>query len=260
MQKRMAHSIFFGDFEKNGQYQGINTWDDWHLIPASMHIIPPPEVYTNYVDIPGAHGKYDLSEYLTGEPVYKNRSGSLSFYMAKHGFLIETINQITNLLHGKRSVMVLDDEPQYFYTGRFLVTQPQSDSGSGRMAIGINYELDPFKFILPRSSLDEYWDIFLLEDLHKYKFMEGLNGADGKTFTLPGYYGGYMMDGFISDSSVFPASVTVTVNEVPTVFTRQDAASDTVRSGPAIAMVNSSQRITVTGTGTIDLVLWGGQL
>lgn len=258
----MAHSIFFGEFYRyNNRGLSINTWDDWHLIPATKHIIAPPEVYTNYVDIPGAHGKYDLSEYLTGEPVYKNRSGSLQFFMAPgYGFLMETCNQIMNMLHGKRSQMILDDEPQYVYSGRFLVSPPQSDASSGRMTIGINYELDPFKFILPRNSLDEYWDIFLLDDLHSFKIMEKLNAAGSPYLVFPGYTGGYKLDGFISDSSTFPASVTVTADGIPTTFTRANINSPTVGSGTGISMTHSSNRVDITGTGLIDLVLWGGQL
>ena len=68
----MYHSITFGD---------KNTWDDWHLIPSSRPLFNPPTPKTKYQDIPGANGKLDLSEALTGYPVYDNRIGSFEFYV-----------------------------------------------------------------------------------------------------------------------------------------------------------------------------------
>ena len=55
----MYHSITFGDgsiypygpHEKKGLAMGVNTWDDWHLIPAAKPEISPPEVYKNYIDL-----------------------------------------------------------------------------------------------------------------------------------------------------------------------------------------------------------------
>lgn len=64
----MYHSVFFG---------GKNTWDDWHIVPSSRPVIKPPTKKTNYLDIPGADGNLDLSEALTGYPVYNNREGSI---------------------------------------------------------------------------------------------------------------------------------------------------------------------------------------
>ena len=138
-------------WENNGRkfLNGINTWDDWHLIPASRPAITPPEVYTNYVDLPGANGKIDLSDYLTGgKPVYKNRSGSLTFYAENnHGEWNERRQTIMNYLHGKRAIMALLDEPDYFYRGRFRVSKPfDSDGKTQWSTVTIDYELEPFKY------------------------------------------------------------------------------------------------------------------
>lgn len=126
---------------------GINTWDDWHLIPTSRPTVPPPEVYTNYVDLPGSHGKLDLSEYLTGGPVYKNRTGSFQFYAANgYGVWNERYQQLVHFLHGKRMHMALLDEPGYYYTGRFKTQNWASDGKSNWSTVTIEYELEPFKY------------------------------------------------------------------------------------------------------------------
>ena len=71
----MYHSITF----INSQNKEKNTWDDWYLIPSSRPVFNPPSVKTQYIDIPGANGQIDLTESLTGYPVYKNREGSWNF-------------------------------------------------------------------------------------------------------------------------------------------------------------------------------------
>ena len=69
----MYHSITYGE---------KNTWDDWHLLPSTRPLFNPPPTKTKQVDIPGANGAIDLSESLTGYPVYENRTGSTEFYVA----------------------------------------------------------------------------------------------------------------------------------------------------------------------------------
>lgn len=251
----------YGDHTKRGFARGINTWDDWHLIPSSRPEIAPPEVYTNYVDLPAAHGKLDLSEYLTGGPVYKSRSGSLGFIVANnYHFWAETYSQMCNFLHGKRMYMTLWDEPEYFYEGRFRVQKWNSDGRSSWSTVGIDYDLEPFKFLLPRSSFDQYWDRFLFEDIHKYKFMERLNASQHPSFDIKGYDMGFMLDGYIDDDSTFPAEVTVTLNGDSMVLSRLSKDDPLVRTGSLAPVINSDNTVTVTGTGLVNLVCWGGQL
>lgn len=266
-----VHSVTFGDgtifphgnHDKKGFARGANTWDDWHLIPAHRPEIVPPEVYTNYVDLPAVHGKLDLSEYLTGGPVYKNRSGSLEFYAVNgYGHWAERYNQICNFLHGKKMKMILWDEPEYFYSGRFSVDGYKSDGSTNWSTVTIKYELDPFKFLLPRNSLDEYWDRFLFDDIHPYQFLNHIHADQNQTFTIPGYTNGFMLDGFIDDTSdfSFPPSATVTLNGSSMVLTRSSRDAHTVHTGSLDPVVNTTNTIQVTGTGKVNLVCWGGHL
>lgn len=276
----MEHSVYFGDIEeltegsggsiispygdhtRQGLVRGINTWQDWHLIPSSRPEIAPPEVYTNYVDLPGCHGKLDLSEYLTGYPVYKNRTGSLEFYAANgYHFWAETYGQICNFLHGRRLYMVLYDEPEYFYTGRFRVNGWNSDGQTNWSTVTIDYELDPFKFLLPCNSLDHYYDRFLFEDIHPYQFLMKLNAAGGETLHIPGYTNGFMMDTFIDEESSFPASASVRLNDQTITLSRASKDAHTVRSGTFDPVTSPTNTIVVNaGNALVDLVFWGGHL
>ena len=64
------HSVIFGNKD---------SWKDWHLIPTSRPVFSPPEVKTNVVDVPGMDSGIDISEVLSGYPLYKNRTGSFEF-------------------------------------------------------------------------------------------------------------------------------------------------------------------------------------
>jgi len=151
----LEHSVTFTDVSLHPEWdetgrrfkRGINTWDDWHLIPTSRPEIVPPEVYTNYVDLPGANGKLDLSEYLTGEPTYKNRTGTLDFFVANgYGLWNERYNDMLRFVHGKVLYMALLDEPAYFYKGRFKLDKFGSDGKTNWSSVTISYELEPFKY------------------------------------------------------------------------------------------------------------------
>ena len=68
----MYHSV---RFTKKGVVK--NSWSDWYLVPSSRPVINPPEPKFNTVDIPGANGSIDLTEVVSGDVVYQNRTGSL---------------------------------------------------------------------------------------------------------------------------------------------------------------------------------------
>ena len=87
-----AHSITF--INPSGTER--NTWTNWKLIPTQKPVVPMPEFDNNYVEIPGSNGSLDLSEYLTGGPVYRDRSGSFEFYLVDPN--IDTLStQLLNL-------------------------------------------------------------------------------------------------------------------------------------------------------------------
>lgn len=140
----MYHSITIGT---------KNTWDDWHLIPASRPLFNPPSVKTNYIEIPGADGSLDVTTAIAGRPLFNNRTGSWSFYV-ENGYKEWSIlySEIMMYLHGQEMTAVLEDDPAYFYVGRFSVNQWRSDPGHSMIVI--NYNVDPYKYY---SASDENW-------------------------------------------------------------------------------------------------------
>ena len=136
---------------------GHNTWDDWHMVPYPRPSIAPAEVKTEYVEIPGAHGKLDYTEALTGEVVYGNRTGSWEFIVDNgHQEWYALYSFLQTYLHGKVHTISLEDEPDYQYTGRLKVNEWKSEEV--RSKITIDYDLSPFKTLTDGNVSDWKWD------------------------------------------------------------------------------------------------------
>ena len=153
----MYHSITFG---KNDVWK--NTWDDWHLIPKTRPVFNPPQIKTHYIEIPGGDGVIDLTEYLTGRPKFGNRTGSFEFYV-DNDFKDWThlYSELLEQFRGQQLMAILEDDPAYYYFGRFSVNNWKSDAA--RSSIVIDYNVDPYKRTLVSSTDDWIWDTFNFE-------------------------------------------------------------------------------------------------
>ena len=146
----MYHSVTFGD---------KNSWDDWRLVPASRPLFNPPAQKVTTLDIPGGDGVIDLSQSLTGYPVYQNRTGSIEFIvMNDFKPWHMAYSDIMDYLHGQKLRAVLEDDPEYFYEGRFTVNAWKSEKDWSR--ITIDYDVGPYKWSLLSSTDDWLWDPF----------------------------------------------------------------------------------------------------
>lgn len=145
----MYHSITFGT---------KNTWDDWHLVPTSRPVVNPPTLKTKYVNIPGRNGVLDLTEYLTETPTFNNSEGSWEFIvMNDYHIWSELYSEIMDYLHGSSLNAILEDDPLYYYRGRFSVSQWKSDPKYS--LITIDYMLEPSKYKLSELGNDKQkWD------------------------------------------------------------------------------------------------------
>lgn len=150
----MYHSITFGD---------KNTYDDWHLISRIRPAFAPPTQKTNYIDIPGASSTLDLSESITGYPVFNDREGSFDFLVLNdHQPWYQLYSDIMGYLHGKRLKAELEDDKGWYYEGRFTVgSYSAGDSASNPWSkLTINYKVGPYKWSSLASTDDWLWDPF----------------------------------------------------------------------------------------------------
>lgn len=132
----MYHSINFGD---------KNTYDDWKIVPETRPVVVPPEPKLIFDEIPGASGSLDLTTSLTGLVNYGDRTGSFDFIVLNdYAHWHDRYSEIMSYLHGKRMTMTLEDDPNYYYIGRYSVSA--WESGENWSRITIDYHVDPFKY------------------------------------------------------------------------------------------------------------------
>lgn len=144
----MKHSVIIG---------GHNTYDEWGMVPTSRLHVSPPEVKTNYIDVPGADGQLDYSTVLTGSVRYGRRTGSWEFWLKPGEKWMNVYTDILAKIHGKESKLYLTDDPDYFYNGRVSVNEWSSEEQNSKIVL--DYNLDPYKYGLDSTKdLDWLWD------------------------------------------------------------------------------------------------------
>lgn len=131
-----------------------NTFDDWNLVPTERPSFQPPSYEPTMLEIPGRNGLLDVSESLTGFPIYGNRTGNWEFLIYDSPLpWYETYSRVMNYLHGRRKKVFMEEEDAYEYEGRFKVSK--FETGKTYSTIGIDYDLQPYK--LSKWSTIEPW-------------------------------------------------------------------------------------------------------
>lgn len=162
-----------------------HTYNDWGLIPKSRPVVSPPAPKTLYVDIPGADGLLDLTQALTQDVKYENRTITFEFNVLDARNRWSNIySAILDYLHGQSMKIILDEDPTYYYTGRLQVNEWKSDKNTA--VIVIEGYVDPYKMAVVSSSEDWLWDSFNFEEdmIRYYNAME----FDGINNSLPTFH------------------------------------------------------------------------
>ena len=90
--------------------------------------------------------------------------------------------------------------------------------------------------------------------------MMKIDASNGETFSIPGYTHGFMLDGFVDEDSHYPANATVQLNNQLMTLRRLSKNVHTTRTGTLNPVTSTTNTVTVTGSGLVDLVFWGGSL
>lgn len=140
-----AHAITFKD-ESTDPVTTKNTWTDWYLIPSTRPVVSQPTASYKYVDIPGRDSSWDLTNYLIGRPTYSDRTGSFSFIVENdHGNWATRKKNLATFFNGRKIYkMILDDDPNYYYEGRFFFKEWQN--GDNWSTVVIEYRVKPYKY------------------------------------------------------------------------------------------------------------------
>lgn len=107
----------------------VNTWYDWRSYLTAKDVTPP-EPKTNYVELDGMSGTLDLSEALTGEITYKDRTVTATFWTCEGSYKERErlLQKIISSLHGKKIPIIEPDDPDHYFYGRVKVKSRKNTS------------------------------------------------------------------------------------------------------------------------------------
>ena len=160
--EKVGESSFIKSLDRDGQpHDDRNTWNNWHLIPTSRPTFSMPSQKTNSIEIPGTDGVIDLSYALTKYPTFSNREGSFEF-IVENDFKPWNVlySEIAAFIHGQRLRCVLEDDPEYYYEGRFWIESWNSNNNGTYSTITIGYSVNPYKTLILSTSDTWIWDPF----------------------------------------------------------------------------------------------------
>ena len=105
--------------ERSFIFDKFNTWYDWRLYLTAKDI-PYPDLNTNRVKIEGMSGTLDLTETLTGEVTYQDRTITASFWTDEgtRKDRERLLRDIAITLHGKEVKIIEPDDPDHYLLGR----------------------------------------------------------------------------------------------------------------------------------------------
>jgi len=127
---------------KGIKFGNYHSFDDFNLI-LSQKIIGTPSPKTETIDIPGSDGVLDLTEFF-GDVKYNNRPLTFEFStIVPQSEFMEQFTKVQNALHGQKMQIVLDDDAEWFYTGRITVSEWKADKNVGKLTIDCDCE--PYK-------------------------------------------------------------------------------------------------------------------
>ena len=135
---------------KGIRFGAFHSYNDLGLILTKKEM-GSPAVKVQQVDIPGADGNLDLTDFF-GEPKYENVTHRFDFSTAfpQEGFITQ-FSRIKNMLHGMKKRVILDDDPLYFWIGRCHVSSFTSEKGIGTISVEVDCE--PYKYKIDHTVM-----------------------------------------------------------------------------------------------------------
>lgn len=143
------------------KFDNKHSYEEYELILNSKSI-SAPSPKTNTIDIPGADGSIDLTEALTGDIKYSNRTIKCDLtYIGNYRDFLAKWSELQNSLHGKKMNITFDDDTYYYYVGRVTLNEWKSDKTIGKISVEIDAE--PYKYEVQSSTQEWLWDGFNFE-------------------------------------------------------------------------------------------------
>lgn len=129
----------------------VNTWYDWRAVLTAKDVTPPTPK-TNYVDIDGMSGSLDLSEALTGEITYEDRTVTASFWI-DNGTVNDRavlLREIASMFHGRKIQVIEPDDLEHYFYGRVNIKSQKNIQAYAEITLEIT--CDPWRYALEETT------------------------------------------------------------------------------------------------------------
>lgn len=206
-----------------------HSYKDFGLLLQGKEI-GSPAIKVNMIDIPGADGSLDVTDYF----------GGAKFENVKHKFEFTTIaprteyyslfSTIKNAIHGKKERIVIDGDPSFYYVGRCSVSAFTNDKGAG--FVTVECDCEPYKYKQNKTTVTK--------DISGTQVITLTNGRKRAVPEVT----------ITTDTSLNIVYQAVNIWDL-------GAGSYTL---PELELVEGDNMVTVTGTGTISFTWQEGDL
>lgn len=236
------------DSKTNGVYfNDDHTYYTWGLMLTNVTIgMPAPK--TNLVDIPGADGSLDLTEALTGEIPYENRTLTFEFATTEQFSEATWANLLSTIayqIHGKRIKINLDEDREWYYMGRCQIDTFETNRLESKITIVC--DCDPYKYDINSPGQPWLWDPFSFVDGIIYNDQHEVNG------TLTVEYANRRKR--ITPTFICSVAMTLTFKGVDYSLKAGENIIYDITFGP-----NETVELTFTGNGTVSIAYEEGIL
>lgn len=228
----------------------FNTLEDWGLAVGNTDYIGEPIMEQVLIDVPYRSGVIDLSEAITGYPVFKTRA--LSFYMGgiRERLSWDTIiSDLRNKIEGKMCKITLDNDPNFYWQGRVFISDYSRIRKLGTFNISVP-NADAYKYEQKTSNEPWEWDPF--------SFVNGVIRSIGE-ITVSGEESVLIPYGYMIVSPEF--IVADSANLEVTDGTHTHELVNGRNRFPDIKVNGKTETtLTFTGNGKVTIVYRGGSL
>lgn len=224
----------------------MHTYTDWQFLQVGVAMVEPPLPRTNYQVVPGREGALDFTQALDGFVHYEQTN-----FVGKYRCIAprerwkEIYSEILMFLHGARIKVVFDDDPAYYWEGRFTVNAPEFDKA--KWDIEITGEVDPYKYYAFKPDGTWLFDPFVFDRDYAWDYKNMVvDGVQDVCISVP--------DMPIAPRFYTSAPMRLEYNGK----TYQLPKGQSVI--PGLRLYDGTYTLRVIGTGTISIDFKGGRL
>ncbi len=137
-----------------------HTLKDWGFAIENTDYIGDPVLESRLVTVPGLNRTIDLSEAVTGYPVYTSRVIKIIMgCLHKDSAWDSEISDLRNILHGQMVRLTFDNDKDYYWRGRAQVVDFERMRRLGKVVLELPCA-DPYKYEKYDSTEPWRWDPF----------------------------------------------------------------------------------------------------